>query len=70
MRRLIEATEDEDRQLVDGVKVWRGEREWALIIPHSDKPYFVITVEGETEARAQALLTRYAEMVERWRDEA
>ena len=70
MRRLIEATEGEERQLVDGVKVWKGEREWALIIPHSDKPYFVITVEGETEARAQALLAHYAEMVERWRDEA
>src|SRR5690606_31830981 len=70
MRRLIEETEDEERQLVDGVKVWKSDREWVLIIPHSDKPYFVITVESESEERAQALLTRYAELVERWRDAA
>src|SRR5690606_41890180 len=70
MRRLIEETEDEERQLVDGVKVCKSDREWVLIIPHSDKPYFVITVESESEERAQALLTRYAELVERWRDAA
>jgi hypothetical protein len=49
MRRLMQETEHEDRQLVDGVKVWKnGGDEWALIIPHSDKPYFVVTVEART----------------------
>src|SRR5690606_24208517 len=70
MRRFIEATDGEDRQLVDGVKVWRGEDEWVLVIPHSHKPYFVITVEGPNERRADALLGEYAALVERWRDEA
>ena len=70
MRRLIESTEGEDRQLVDGVKVWKNEREWVLIIPHSDKPYFVVTAEGRTEERARALMEEYLHAVERWRDEA
>ncbi len=70
MRRFIEATDGEDRQLVDGVKVWRGEDEWVLVIPHSHKPYFVITVEAPNERRADALLGEYAALVERWRDEA
>jgi mannose-1-phosphate guanylyltransferase / phosphomannomutase len=69
MRRLMHETEREDRQLVDGVKIWKGERDWALIIPHSDKPYFVVTAEGAEAAAVEALLDRYAGMVAMWRDE-
>ncbi|HSJ25397.1 MAG TPA: sugar phosphate nucleotidyltransferase, partial [Longimicrobiales bacterium] len=39
MRRLMQETEHEERDLVDGVKIRKGKRDWALIIPHSDKPY-------------------------------
>ncbi len=70
MRRLIEETEHAERQLVDGVKVWRGAREWVLVIPHSDKPTFVVTAEAESPERTEALLGEYAQLVERWRDEA
>ena len=69
MRRLMEATAHENRQLVDGVKVWKNEREWALIIPHSDKPYFVVTVESDNRDGARALVQHYVKLVERWRDE-
>jgi hypothetical protein len=51
------------------VKVWKGEHEWALVIPHSDKPYFVITVEGPDAESAAALLDHYAGLVAIWRDE-
>lgn len=68
MRRLMQATESERRDLVDGVKVFRNEKEWALIIPHSHKPYFVVTVEGEDAGAADALLHQYTRMVEHWRD--
>ena len=70
MRRLMQHTEHEQRQLIDGVKVWKSEREWALIIPHSDKPYFVITVEGIDDESADALLDHYSGLVAMWRDEA
>jgi mannose-1-phosphate guanylyltransferase/phosphomannomutase len=70
MRRLMEHTEGDNRQLIDGVKVWKNEREWALVIPHSDKPYFVITVEGKDAESASALLDHYAGLVAIWRDES
>lgn len=70
MRRLMQETEHERRQLVDGVKIWRGDREWAMVIPHSDKPYFVVTVESADEDGAQALLDRYSGLVAMWRDDA
>lgn len=70
MRRLMQDTEHEERQLVDGVKIWKGEREWAMIIPHSDKPYFVVTVEARDEDGAAALLDYYSGQVAMWRDES
>ncbi|HUP89405.1 MAG TPA: sugar phosphate nucleotidyltransferase [Longimicrobiales bacterium] len=69
MRRLMEETDKEQRQLVDGVKVWKDERDWALVIPHSHKPYFVVTVEGESDDKAQQLVAHYSSLVETWRDE-
>ncbi|MBI4545780.1 MAG: NTP transferase domain-containing protein [Gemmatimonadetes bacterium] len=70
MRRLIEATEGRERQLVDGVKLWSSEREWLLVIPHSHKPYFVVTAEGAEREAAERLVAEYSELIERWRDEA
>ncbi|HSL71096.1 MAG TPA: hypothetical protein VK864_12700, partial [Longimicrobiales bacterium] len=70
MRRLMEETSGDHRQLVDGVKVWRSEREWVLVIPHSDKPYFVVTVESHDREHALELARHYAKLVEAWRDEA
>lgn len=69
MRRLMEETEKDERQLVDGVKVWKGDRDWALIIPHSHKPYFVVTVEGDSAAAAERMVTHYSKLVEKWRDD-
>jgi mannose-1-phosphate guanylyltransferase/phosphomannomutase len=70
MRRLMEETAGQNRHLVDGVKVWKGERAWVLVIPHSDKPYFVVTVESDDRDQAQQLLRQYVQFVEGWRDEA
>jgi phosphomannomutase len=49
--------------------MWKGDQEWVLVIPHSDKPYFVVTVESQDPARAKTLLNTYVQMVEQWRDE-
>jgi mannose-1-phosphate guanylyltransferase/phosphomannomutase len=70
MRRLLEATEADRRELVDGVKIWKADNEWALIIPHSHRPYFVVTVEAPDNGGVQSLTEHYSRMVERWRDEA
>jgi mannose-1-phosphate guanylyltransferase/phosphomannomutase len=69
MRRLMEDTESEHRELVDGVKIQRAANDWALIIPHSHRPYFVVTVEAPDASAAQQLLDHYCRRVEGWRDE-
>jgi hypothetical protein len=51
------------------VKVRKTAREWSLVIPHSDKPYFLITVEGSDDESAAALLDHSAGLVAIWRDE-
>ncbi|HKJ92115.1 MAG TPA: hypothetical protein VJ957_03050, partial [Longimicrobiales bacterium] len=68
MRRLLEATEGQRRELVDGVKV-RWDDGWVLVIPHADKAYFVITAEADTPDGARARVAEYTRMVEEWRDE-
>jgi mannose-1-phosphate guanylyltransferase/phosphomannomutase len=70
MRRLMESTEHERREMVDGVKIWKADNEWALVIPHSHRPYFVVTVEGSDADGANALIEQYSRLVEKWRDEA
>jgi hypothetical protein len=40
-----------------------------LLIPHSDKPYFVVTAEGADGARAEQLLAEYSRKLAGWRDE-
>jgi mannose-1-phosphate guanylyltransferase/phosphomannomutase len=69
MRRLMEDTEGQRRELVDGVKIQRADNEWALIIPHSHRPYFVVTVEAPDTNGAQKMLGEYSDKVEAWRDE-
>jgi phosphomannomutase len=69
MRRLMDATEGDQRDLVDGVKVWKADSDWVLIIPHSHRPYFVVTVEGSNPDVAESLLGQYGRLVEKWRDE-
>jgi mannose-1-phosphate guanylyltransferase/phosphomannomutase len=68
MRRLMEATEGARRDLVDGVKVWISDSEWVLVIPHSHKPYFVVTAEAPDAGGARARVVEYARLVEQWRD--
>jgi mannose-1-phosphate guanylyltransferase/phosphomannomutase len=70
MRRLMDATEGDQRDLVDGVKVWKTDDEWVLIIPHSHRPYFVLTVESSNPESAEALLGHYGRLVEKWRDDS
>ncbi|MDD5560440.1 mannose-1-phosphate guanyltransferase [Candidatus Methylomirabilis sp.] len=58
MRALIAATADEQVELVDGVKVHMG-RDWVILYPDQDRPYFHIIAEANTLARAEAHLARY-----------
>jgi len=67
MRTLIEATKDEEVELVDGVKIHLGS-DWAAIYPDQDKPYFQILVEADSRARAEQIVTMYRDKVKDWLD--
>ena len=65
MRTLIEATKDEQVELVDGVKIHLGS-DWAAIYPDQDKPYFHILVEADGRARAEQIVSMYRDKVKDW----
>jgi len=65
MRTLIEATKDEQVELVDGVKIHLGS-DWAVIYPDQDKPFFHILAEATTRARAEQILGTYRDKVQEW----
>jgi mannose-1-phosphate guanylyltransferase/phosphomannomutase len=65
MRTLIEATKDENVELVDGVKIrWGGD--WAILYPDPDRPVFHILAEAATRARAEQIVSTYRAQVKDW----
>jgi mannose-1-phosphate guanylyltransferase/phosphomannomutase len=65
MRTLIEATKDQEVELVDGVKIHLGS-DWTIIYPDQDKPYFHILAEAESRARVEKIMATYREQVKEW----
>jgi mannose-1-phosphate guanylyltransferase/phosphomannomutase len=65
MRNLIEATQGENVELIDGIKIYFG-KEWVLLFPDQDKPFFNIAAEAETEARAENLMQQFREKIRGW----
>ncbi|HHV63110.1 MAG TPA: NTP transferase domain-containing protein [Firmicutes bacterium] len=59
MRTLIEETQHQEVELIDGVKVFH-QTGWALILPDSDEPLFHIYSEASTPQDAEALREIYA----------
>jgi mannose-1-phosphate guanylyltransferase/phosphomannomutase len=69
MRTLIEATKDENVELVDGVKIRWG-ADWAILYPDPDRPVFHIWGEAATRARAEEIVGTYRERVVGWLGQA
>jgi mannose-1-phosphate guanylyltransferase/phosphomannomutase len=65
MRTLIEATKDDQVELVDGVKIHLG-ADWAAIYPDHDKPAFHILAEASTRARAEEIASTYRDKIKEW----
>ncbi len=65
MRTLIEATKDEQVELVDGVKVHVGS-DWVILYPDPDRPAFHILAEAGTRAAAEQLVGGYRDRLKRW----
>ena len=65
MRRLQQEFAEYDVQVVDGIKVFLNEWEWALARPDPDRPLFHIAAEAQTAARSEQILEEYARLVGR-----
>ncbi len=65
MRKLIENTAGEKRQLVDGVKLF-WENGWILFIPDASSAKFNIFCEAETKRDAQMAAARYIKTIKNW----
>jgi len=62
MRKLLEETQQDPVELLDGIKVFHNES-WVLIIPDGDRPLFHVNAEAETKEEAQVLINRYSELI-------
>ncbi len=63
MRTLITSTEDKNRQLIDGVRVFE-DGGWVLIAPDRLRASFGILAEAESEDDVNRIIDRYAKLVE------
>jgi len=63
MRTLITSTEDKQRQLIDGVRVFENGG-WVLVMPDRLTASFGILAEAESEETVDSIIRQYSELVE------
>jgi len=68
MRRLMEATKGEDVELIEGVRVRRGD-EWVAAIPDADRACFHVVAEAPDRDRARVLAEEFRDRIAGWRRE-
>jgi mannose-1-phosphate guanylyltransferase/phosphomannomutase len=64
MRLLNQQYKDRRAELIDGIKIVLGDREWVLVLPDPDFPKFHVYAEARSEKEAQELASRYVRIVE------
>ncbi|MFN8367516.1 MAG: sugar phosphate nucleotidyltransferase [Candidatus Kapaibacterium sp.] len=67
MRRAMEFSENKERLLVDGVKVFEG-NDSVLLIPDKERGEFLVIAESDDLERAKDLSDEYAQLVTQWRN--
>ncbi|HEY7677317.1 MAG TPA: mannose-1-phosphate guanyltransferase [Candidatus Methylomirabilis sp.] len=65
MRRLLEATREERRDLTDGVKLFLGE-DWVALFPDQDRAAFHVVADASSRGRAEAMASKYRDLVRGW----
>lgn len=69
MRHAMEHSEGMTRQLIDGVKIWLGDRDWVLLIPDKERPRFHVLVETDDADKSAKLASEYEKKVKEWKEE-
>ena len=65
MRMLTEHAKGKQAQVIDGVKIFRGE-DWALVYPSQDEAYFHLVVETEDRNVAEEIAADYTDLFSSW----
>ena len=68
VRRLIEITAGQKREVVDGVRLL-FEDSWVLILPDPGRPLFKIMAEAKNKQKAELLVEEYTEAVKKLQNE-
>ena len=68
MRRLIESTKGEIVDLIEGVRVRRGDQ-WVAAIPDADRPCFHVVAESTDTEGARLLVEEFRDRIAAWRKE-
>ena len=69
MRKFLEYAKDKKHSSVDGVKIWEGESDWILMIPDQYGEYLNLYIQAHDDASGEAILTKYRDLIERWKHE-
>jgi len=67
MRRAMEFSEGLDRQLIDGVKIFKDNTS-VLLLPDKERGSFIVLAESDKENEARQLAEEYSHHVAEWRD--
>ena len=69
MRKLVENNNENEMELIDGVRIKR-DGEWVLLLPDPDRSYFLIYAEADSKNRSHELLAEYKKRVTEWVEKA
>lgn len=69
MRKLVEFSKGKDADLIDGVKIYKENGDWVLVIPSQDEAYFKVFAESDSEKGVDPLLNEYSRLIAGWREQ-
>ena len=66
MRKIIEASENQRRELIDGVKIFLDGNSWILMIPDKERPLLHLWVESDNAQKSIQIMEEYANKLKEW----
>ena len=59
MRVLTAESEGTNTELIDGIKTYRDDGSWVLVLPDASEPFFRIYAEADSQDKVNELVHRY-----------
>ncbi len=65
MRQLDKYSEDMNRELIDGVKIFQNDA-WVLVLPDREKAFYHVLADAQNEAKAKKLVKEFEQRILEW----